>query len=187
MDVGGVVRLAGALWIRGICAVDDLTLTTPYHATSLVSADGGLHLARLLFDFTQPDWMAGQRNPTPQPAEGWNWDYRCDDAADDYEYVASGDRLSGKFGFGFVNGWHAPRWNSESTPDPIGWMVRIPWWSIVFLTGILPAARLVAWRARRPRRKGCCPECGYDLRATPRRCPECGYMPGAAGESPGNR
>jgi hypothetical protein len=57
--------------------------------------------------------------------------------------------------------------------------VIVPHWSLVALTGVLPAAwcgrRM--WRrsaVRRHTKAGCCPRCGYDLRATPGRCPECG-------------
>jgi hypothetical protein len=52
-----------------------------------------------------------------------------------------------------------------------------PYWFIMLLTAILPAARLAGWR-RRARRLRMHPElcrhCGYDCRATPERCPECG-------------
>jgi hypothetical protein len=39
----------------------------------------------------------------------------------------------------------------------------------------LPFARR-QWRRER-QAAGRCPECGYDLRATPERCPECGVVP----------
>jgi hypothetical protein len=38
--------------------------------------------------------------------------------------------------------------------------------------GITLFCRVSDWRHRVP--PGCCPECGYDLRASKDRCPECG-------------
>jgi hypothetical protein len=48
----------------------------------------------------------------------------------------------------------------------------------------LPALMLIQHRrARRLRIKGLCPNCGYDLRATPQRCPECGSATERADQS----
>lgn len=56
-----------------------------------------------------------------------------------------------------------------------GHYIRVPWWLVVALATIAPAAWLVrAGRRRGRRRKGLCIACGYGLRASPGRCPECG-------------
>jgi hypothetical protein len=54
---------------------------------------------------------------------------------------------------------------------------EVPAWFIVLAFLILPFWRVGHFtRARRRRRAGLCPACGYDLRATPGRCPECGTV-----------
>lgn len=72
-------------------------------------------------------------------------------------------------------------WDLPVHPTNGGGRVRgfqIPMWSLVLPFGILSTPVLMRarrWRrARRRRRAGQCPTCGYDLRASPETCPECG-------------
>jgi hypothetical protein len=55
------------------------------------------------------------------------------------------------------------------------WRVAVPWAFLACAAGFFPLLILYK-RLRRAHstRAGHCPECGYDLRATPERCPECG-------------
>ena len=50
---------------------------------------------------------------------------------------------------------------------------------VVLPLGLLAADAylLLGWRHAARLRKGCCPQCGYDLRGLPpdRKCPECGW------------
>jgi hypothetical protein len=52
----------------------------------------------------------------------------------------------------------------------------VSWWLPVLVFAALPSVRAWRWAVarRRERHTGLCPDCGYDVRATPGRCPECG-------------
>jgi hypothetical protein len=51
----------------------------------------------------------------------------------------------------------------------------IPYWLIVSVSVVLRALlEIRPWIERRRMRRGLCPQCAYDIRATPDHCPECG-------------
>jgi hypothetical protein len=85
-----------------------------------------------------------------------------------FNYEAASSPLRDSFDlkcFGFGLDWK----HSESRA------LIVPLWFVeIVLLGC--SAWLVRY-SRRNKSPGACPECGYDLRATPDRCPECGAIP----------
>jgi hypothetical protein len=67
---------------------------------------------------------------------------------------------------------------SRGSDGSMLWNLAVPYWLIIALALVVPAAWAESWRRERRRcrrvTRGECPSCGYDLRATPGKCPECG-------------
>jgi hypothetical protein len=79
-------------------------------------------------------------------------------------------RSPGEIAFAGFNFYHRPA--NPTRPDYRE--IVIPHYFLLILLLILPARR---WATRPRPHPGLCPDCGYDLRATPHRCPECGTAP----------
>jgi hypothetical protein len=74
-----------------------------------------------------------------------------------------------------------PDYHMTSLPPTPFWRVGAPFWTIVAVTLVVPAARVahaLRGRSKAAARPHQCQTCGYDLRATPGRCPECGTVAG---------
>ena len=77
--------------------------------------------------------------------------------------------------------WVGFSWSTVDLDDGERYLdLGTPFWPMAVLSAAvsIPCAIRLRTLARRQRwiRKGLCPTCGYDLRATPDRCPECGTV-----------
>jgi hypothetical protein len=92
---------------------------------------------------------------------------------------------------------HEPKWVRPIVRVSLSVIIAVTAWTLVFhsrdgMGNVVAALSMplliaclilvtVAMRIRDHKRtrsvNNFCPECGYDLRATPHRCPECGHVP----------
>jgi hypothetical protein len=103
--------------------------------------------------------------PTPQPVTG---------GSGGSALPASNPLPAGFFGFSFAT--TARPGAIRGLDDSKLFYAIIPHWSLVLALALVATHQFLGPAARRARRreKGQCPNCGYDLRASPDRCPECG-------------
>ena len=91
------------------------------------------------------------------------------------------DRDANTSGLGPVRwDWHR-RSRPKDIDDSRSLRLGVSHWLLATTFLIPPLLRLLRLRReRRIARRGLCPACGYDLRASPERCPECGARARAA-------
>jgi hypothetical protein len=89
-------------------------------------------------------------------------------------------------------GWDQTRWrrlgftfqrfkSSSASSVSSTTSIAVPFWFLAAPFAVAPSIWFFAIRRRRRwKRRGLCPACQYDLRATPQRCPECGWIAGAS-------
>jgi hypothetical protein len=78
------------------------------------------------------------------------------------------------WGFQFSSNREASGFKDPKTA-PLIWAITVPVWFLLVLLSIPPAFWLRRTvRQIRRRRRGLCPQCGYDIRASADICPECG-------------
>ena len=107
------------------------------------------------------------------PYQG-GWAIHYPDGTFDDLAVIPNDR-SFRNGFGF-------EWYGNVFPyfcEPLAfWRAAVPYWVVIAIVLLQPTVfvlrTLIGWRRRGRIARGECPQCGYDIRATPDHCPECG-------------
>jgi hypothetical protein len=170
-----VATAIALLWVRSRGWTDTLVIFAPSSCVQTVSSTAGtVHLV-----FTNAH--AGSE---------WAWSFDVNSShrrTPSFLQTNGGATVEGPAAvFGFEGGSrfyagfkfaHLPAGTDSIEGIPIfhATLITIPHW-VLIIFALTPAAvqtrQLLLQRSRA--RRGCCLNCGYDLRGTPDRCPECG-------------
>jgi hypothetical protein len=189
---------AGALWVRSYFIADRVTW-------SRVTGEGERVAVRVMVasaEEGQVVWgsMADEVTVDPQDAAEaraavaalqpkWRWDRQPVRGAGAAGRIRLKWNFWNRLGFGSDSTSRrlppaamrvGPRWVPARNIDSVQSWVAVPLWAVVVPTMLPPLLWLPGRRRRRRerrRRLGLCPDCGYDLRASPGQCPECGAEP----------
>jgi hypothetical protein len=174
-----------SLWLRSYWAQDVVIrvhyLFPPGKASldeiRIISSEGGIYFNRIFvrtdYDPSMDDRNFHLRN------NGWSYSprYYFDISAREL-FVREGGRAF--FGFGYKSTRRIESLSSRvvDNMETIRHQLLIPWAFLVVVFCIMEALLVRAlWRSCRRRLRLAhkqCPECGYDMRATPEKCSECG-------------
>jgi hypothetical protein len=166
-------------WVHSYFSCDDVTYVARHsghffevtvesvHGVVAISLEHVLPQSRTAY--TTPDgWDAG-----PHPIDGMD----LPGSATRWHGVAVG--YSKEFAYAQLLSAETPGFDDHLNHyDQTRW-VWFPEWipTLAFTGAIVFAVKRIRRRHRLKKRIGLCPNCGYDLRATPDRCPECGSAP----------
>jgi len=173
------VVVAAIGWVRSYWSIDAVHWSDSQHFVSVLSSGGRINVHATDWQ-GKTAWTSGwtftatsHANPASRPM----WETDPD--------IYGRRRLLGFEWSTDLSPWPSNQTVFLSFYLPPYTLIAVPYWAVVLLAmlpWLLPALRGHRRRARQ--RRGLCPVCGYDLRATPTACPECGRQLPAPVDAP---